>query len=88
MEAFSPMELIGWISGISLAICGIPLAASTIKSGKAPRMNLTFLYLWLIGELLGLIYTVSLSNYPLVFNYLVNSICLIIIFIYLIAKGD
>ena len=65
------MLWIGWVSSICLTICGIPLAIEAIYTGEGLD-NKWFLWLWYIGELTGLIYCVSLTSYPLIFNYGLN----------------
>lgn len=86
MVAFNLLELIGWGSGILLGICSVPLAWETLKNKRAPNINTTFISLWLGGEVLGLIYTVSLSNLPLISNYLVNTAALLVVVYYLIKN--
>lgn len=62
-------ELIGWISGLCLAICGVPLAWEAVLKGRTLGINKPFLWLWYIGEVMGIIYCISLGSYPLIFNY-------------------
>lgn len=74
------MEIIGWLSAILLALCGVPLAYRTVRDRHADGVDLWFLILWTLGEVLGLGYVLALGSWPLVFNYLVNTIaCLIIL---------
>lgn len=72
LELIEPLELIGWIGGILLAICGIPQAYKSLKQGHSTGISASFLWLWFWGEVLVLIYVVPQLLYPLIFNYLFN----------------
>ena len=71
--------MIAWIGSIALAICGVPLAISTIRKGE-DNTNIWFLVLWTIGEL-GLAYSYYHDN-ALMFNYVINIVSLSIVWIY------
>ena len=73
------MELIGWIGSTLLALCGVPLAWQTFKQKHARYMSNTFLAMWLIGEILTFAYVLPKQDYPLLFNYSLNIICLAIV---------
>jgi uncharacterized protein with PQ loop repeat len=71
------IEAIGWIGSICFALCGLPQAIQTIKTKSARDISVLFLLLWLIGELLMIIYTiVKIKNMPLLLNYVCNFVCL------------
>ena len=92
MGTLSLIEITGYISRILLAICGAPLAIRTFIRGQAKDIDSTFLVLWGAGELLGLLYTVSLSKIPLILNYMANTIFISIVIFYKLCprkeKGD
>lgn len=71
-------ETIGWIGNILFAVCGIPQVIKTFRSKSAKDLSILFLWLWLTGELLTLIYIFTddletgALHIPLYFNYVVN----------------
>jgi len=66
------VELIGWIGNLLLATCSLPLAYDAWRRGKSD-ISAGFLIMWGLGELLALIYGVSLDGSgPLILNYGVN----------------
>lgn len=71
------LEILGWVGSILFAICGIPLLREVYKQGHAKHYSQSFLLLWFFGEVLTLTYVIILKNYPLIFNYFTNAICLI-----------
>ena len=73
------METVGWIAAICLGGCTLPFALDGILKKSKP-MNLFFLTSWFVGEIFGLIYTFSRSDWPLFTNYLVNVICILLWF--------
>jgi hypothetical protein len=72
------MKYIGYLSGVMLILCGIPEIYVGLKSGVVGASR-GLLYLWMVGEILGLIYSISLKNKPLMMNYGVNSLIVSII---------
>lgn len=78
-------ELIGWLGGVFLAICGLPQAYSCFKSGHAEGINPLYLWLWFWGEVLCLLYVVgwiSPLSMPLIFNYGLNIVLISIMIKY------
>jgi len=75
------MEILGSLGSFLLAICGIPLSYSALKSGKS-EINSGFLYLWSLGELLTLIYLVSIGEKIIIWNYIANLVLLIPVILY------
>jgi uncharacterized protein with PQ loop repeat len=71
--------ILGWLSGILFAICGLPQAYKTIKTRKADDISLLFLFFCLGGEILGILFVwlsaleISVAL-PLLFNYVANLI--------------
>lgn len=75
-------QAIGWIGSILFAFCGVPLAWDTWKRGHSDGNNWTFLLMWFFGEVLTIIYVLPTFNWPLLFNYAVNMICLLVVLKY------
>lgn len=76
------MELVGWIGSMLLALCGLPQAIKSIRSGTSRGISLLMLLMWFSGEVFGLVYVISLASYPLIFNYFLNLVLLLIILKY------
>lgn len=68
------MNILGWLASILLALCALPQTISAIQN-KACYLDKWFLWLWLSGEILGLIYVAVRQDWPLILNYLLNTIC-------------
>ena len=73
------MDTIGWIGSILFAACGIPQALDSFKKGNSDGLTWAFLLMWLGGEILTLIYIIPKLDWPLIFNYTNNLLCLLII---------
>lgn len=77
------IELVGWIGAILFAFCGIPQAYHSWKNKNSHGMSWTFLWMWFWGEILTFGYVATTSfQLPLLFNYLANFLCLVIIMWY------
>lgn len=76
------MELIGWLGSILLAACGMPLAWQSFKQKHSNGISNTFLAMWLVGELLTFAYILPKQDYPLLFNYSLNIICIVVVIRY------
>jgi uncharacterized protein with PQ loop repeat len=72
------METIGWISATLFALCAVPAAYEAIRK-KTCDISSLFLFMWLSGEITGLVYAYHLESLPLAFNYVVNTICILIL---------
>jgi uncharacterized protein with PQ loop repeat len=79
------MEIIAYIGGILLTICGIPEVIRTIKD-KRCHLGYPFLLLWFFGEIFMLIYSIDLSSNPLIMNYLFNTLIVGIMLYFKIKK--
>jgi len=75
-------EIIGWISAVLFACCGIPEVLIALKTGDS-GLSWWFLGMWFWGEVLAIIYVLGKSHaiklWPLFFNYGLNILCLIVI---------
>jgi hypothetical protein len=69
------METLGWVASICLALCGAPEAYFALKTGIC-NLGWTMLFLWGVGEVFALIYTLHKNKQvkllPLIFNYGLN----------------
>lgn len=74
-------EAVGWLSGILLAACAVPAAFAAWRKGR-DEMDGTFLACWTVGEALGLYYVTHLGSWPLILNYGMNLMCLMVIYYY------
>lgn len=81
------IETLGWVSSICFAICGIPQALLSFQQKHSRGVSWIFLFLWIFGEILGTVYAIAISAYPLVLNYVVSFICACVIVWYKIF-GD
>ncbi len=68
------IETIGWLSSVLFALCGVPLAYESYKSGHSRGVSASFLWMWFVGELLAIVYVLGKIGLdgPLLFNYTVN----------------
>lgn len=73
------MEVIGWVGGLMLAICGAPQAWVSYKQKHSEGISWSFIMLWLLGEIFTLAYIWPSSQWPLIFNYSSNIAFLLII---------
>jgi lipid-A-disaccharide synthase-like uncharacterized protein len=75
------MEIIAALGSMCFAICGIP-AAVDARRRKECNYPWSFLLLWLVGEILTLIYIVHIREYLLIINYGINLLCLLVLMRY------
>lgn len=86
-------EICGWIGGVFFAICGIPQAWYCYKEKHAIGLSWLFILCWLIGEVFTLGYVIASDivssdfHYPLIFNYVLNTLVLMVIIHYKVL-GD
>jgi uncharacterized protein with PQ loop repeat len=68
------MEVFGWIGASLLAVCAVPQAYDSWKTGNSYGITWGLLMLWLWGELFTLVYLFSKDVYdlPLICNYVAN----------------
>jgi uncharacterized protein with PQ loop repeat len=74
------INILGYIGGILLGLCGLPETWRTIKD-KRCHIGWGFLLMWYFGEIFMLIYTLKLNDIALIGNYGFN-ILLISIMLY------
>lgn len=76
------MEIIGWIGSVLFAACGLPQAVACWQAGHARGLAWGFLLMWFVGEILTLVYVLPKLDWPLIFNYVVNLVFLVIMLRY------
>ena len=76
------MELIGWTGSMLMALCAFPQAYKCFQEKHSNGISWGFLMMWLIGEVLVLIYVFPTYQWPLIFNYIANIIALSVILYY------
>lgn len=83
-------DLIGWIGGLMFALCALPQALKSYKEGNSRGISWLFLFMWLIGELFTFIYVFNkhLWDFPLLINYALNILFIIIILKYKVFPND
>lgn len=69
------------VGSILMALCAVP-AAWAAWCDEECHYDKRFLWLWLVGEILYLIYAVRTGQYVLLLNYIPNLFCLMIIMRY------
>ena len=76
------METIGWIGSVLLAFCALPELIIAIRK-KRSDLSWIFLLMWLVGEICLLIpIAINIKVGFLLFNYIANTIFIIIICYY------
>ena len=78
------IETLGYLAGISFALCGLPQAIQSWRYGNSDGIAWPFLNMWLFGEVGMLIYTINELNYdlPSLINYAGNLTALLVIMYY------
>lgn len=82
MLEFDLTQLLGWMSTLCFAFCGVPLAIDSFKKGHTGGISRAFLWLWIGGEVFGLYYSAMLKQLPLFANYGFNMLLIIIVIKY------
>jgi uncharacterized protein with PQ loop repeat len=76
-------NLLGIVGMLCFAICSIPQAYKSFKDGNSSGISHAFLWLWISGEVLTLLYVFLTScDIILVLNYIFNLLFLGIITMY------
>lgn len=82
------MEYIGWTGSIMLAICGLPQAWKSYREKHSHGISWGFLWLWFLGEIFTWIYILPKMDLPLLVNYSLNILFLMIITYYKITGSQ
>lgn len=78
----SAVSIAGWVGSVCFALCGLPQAMKSVKDKHSDGLANGLLWLWFVGEVLTLVYVLPQKDWPLVFNYVVNLACLLVIIRY------
>jgi uncharacterized protein with PQ loop repeat len=78
------IESMGWLSALFLGGCGIPQAYLSWRTGRADDVSMTFLLMWLAGEIFGIIYILNIDKFlmPIFANEVLNVFLIAIILKY------
>lgn len=78
-------EILGWLMTFCFVVCGIPQAYKCYKDGNGKGLSVSFILLWLFGEILGLLYSLGIKPFqiPLFVNYLLSGLITVIILKYI-----
>lgn len=71
--------MFGWLYSIAFALSALPQAQLSIKQGHSKGVADGTLILWSAGEYGGIIYGISLMQWPIIFNCVMNMILVAII---------
>ena len=72
------VELLGWITAICSIVKSIPQAWMSYKDGHSRGLSTSSLIIWMIGLTCGTFYIQHKDAAPLLINYLINSVCCVI----------
>lgn len=77
------MEVVGWIGSALFALCAVPQSYHSWKHKSSDGITWAFLLMWLWGEILTFSYVLTKPNVmPLLANYVVNFMLLLVIIWY------
>lgn len=83
--------LIGILGNALLALCALPQAIKSIRTGSAEDLSWGFLLMWGLGEIGAAVYAFAELNKDslLLANYALNMVCIAVILgVKLNAKGE
>ena len=81
-------ETIGWLGSTLFCFCGLPQAWQCYKNKHSEGISWAFLYMWLFGEILSFIYILPKGIVPLIMNYAINFVFLLVIFWYKVFPAN
>lgn len=82
-------SLIGVVGHMLLALCALPQAIQAAKTKTSAGVNSTFLAMWLIGEVLALVYVLMKDTDIIqLANYILNLACLFPIIYYKFKEAN
>lgn len=70
------MSAIGWLGSLMLAVCCLPQAWQSYRTGHSTGISAWMIGLWGAGEVLTLAYVVPRWDWPLILNYGVNIVAI------------
>ena len=72
----------GWVYSLAFALSALPQAIKSYRDGNSRGVADGTLFLWMLGEIAGLVYGFGLWQMPIVFNCALNTIFVGIIVYY------
>lgn len=75
-------QTFGWVYSLAFAFSAIPQALKSIKDKNSDGVAGGTLFLWIIGEIAGTIYGLSLMQWPIILNCALNTVWVSIIVYY------
>lgn len=78
-------QILGWVATFLFSIMVIPQMIKTIKSKDTNGVSLLLFIIFLIANVIALIYAIMISQSPLIFKYtiaILTTIVYIVIFVY------
>lgn len=76
------MEILGWVGSICFCLCALPQAIYCWRHKTAEGLSWWFLWMWFVGEIATFIYVFPKGCMPLLVNYVLNFILLLVIMYY------
>ena len=76
------LEFCGWLGAILFSVCGIPQAYASYKNKNSNGISTSFIIMWFFAEIFTIIYIFPSNQIPLLMNYFVNLIIVLIIAYY------
>jgi len=81
-------QTFGWVYSLAFALSSIPQALKSIKDKNSKGVADGTLLLWIVGEIAGTAYGISLVQWPIIFNCALNTIFVGIILWYKIFPKE
>jgi|APGre2960657468_1045069.scaffolds.fasta_scaffold103533_2 uncharacterized protein with PQ loop repeat len=76
------LEYSGWIGSFLFALCGLPQAIQSYTDKHSDGLNWLFIIAWFFGEIFTLVYIIPKGDIPLIVNYSVNLVFVLVIAYY------
>ncbi|MEK6846585.1 MAG: PQ-loop repeat-containing protein [Nanoarchaeota archaeon] len=71
-------QILGWIATLLFSVMVVPQMLKTIKTKDTSGVSLALFVIYLVGNIIALIYALLISQPPLVFKYVVAILTTII----------
>lgn len=76
------VQSFGWVYSLAFALSALPQAIKSHKQGHSDGVADGMMFLWILGEVTGLVYGFGLWQMPIVFNCALNTVFMSIIIYY------
>ena len=73
-EKVGVVQTAGWIYSLAFALSGLPQCIKSLEDGHSRGVADGTMFLWMLGEIGGLVYGVGLMQFPIIFNCFLNTI--------------